>query len=105
MRTPLLHAGVLAVPVRPGWSPVARELECLGAEVALRLEVADLRAQLAGLRMATRQRAPLGATSDCPPRAGRCDLPSGYDQPAVVRPLPWQMSLRALRVGESCSLI
>lgn len=53
LRTPVWTVGALALPLRSGWGPLARELELLGADFALRLEAADRRAQLALLRAAS----------------------------------------------------
>jgi hypothetical protein len=52
MRTPLWRAGVIALPLRPGWGPIGRELEHMGAEFALRLQSADRQAQVWLVRMA-----------------------------------------------------
>lgn len=52
MRTPLWKAGAIALPLRPGWGPLGRELAHLGAEFALRLQAADRQAQLWLVRMA-----------------------------------------------------
>jgi hypothetical protein len=60
MRASGAPCGVLALPLQPGWGPVARELEGLGNEFALRFESADKRAQVALLRTASVGRRPAG---------------------------------------------
>ncbi|HVW28218.1 MAG TPA: hypothetical protein VHC69_22800 [Polyangiaceae bacterium] len=52
--------GALALPLRPGWGPMARELENLGSDFALRLEAADQRAQRVFVRVASVGRRPAG---------------------------------------------
>lgn len=52
--------GALALPLRPGWGPMARELENLGSDFALRLEAADQRAQRVFERVASVGRRPAG---------------------------------------------
>ena len=52
--------GALALPLRPGWGPMARELESLGSDYALRLEAADQRAQRVFVRAASVGRRPVG---------------------------------------------
>jgi len=50
--------GALALPLRPGWGPMARELEGLGSDFAMRLESADQRAQRTFQRIASVGRRP-----------------------------------------------
>jgi hypothetical protein len=52
--------GALALPLRPGWGPMARELEGLGSDFALRLEAADQRAQRVFVRVASVGKRPAG---------------------------------------------
>jgi hypothetical protein len=52
--------GALALPLRPGWGPMARELEGLGSDFAQRLEAADQRAQRVFVRIASVGRRPTG---------------------------------------------
>ena len=61
MRTPGWTVGALALPLRAGWGPIARELEALGTDFALRFEWADRVAQRALLRHAWLGRRPAGA--------------------------------------------
>jgi hypothetical protein len=56
--------GALALPLRSGWGPMARELEGLGSDFARRLEAADQRAQRTFGRMAWVGRRPAGRR-DC----------------------------------------
>jgi hypothetical protein len=60
MRTPGLTVGAIALPLRPGWGPIARELENLGSDFALRFEAADRRAQITLLRVASVGSRPTG---------------------------------------------
>jgi len=52
--------GALALPLRPGWGPMARELEGLGSDFAIRLEAADQRACRVFVRIASVGRRPTG---------------------------------------------
>jgi hypothetical protein len=52
--------GALALPLRQGWGPMARELEGLGSDFALRLEAADQRARRVFVRIASVGRRPTG---------------------------------------------
>lgn len=54
------RVGALALPLRQGWGPMARELEGLGSDFALRLEAADQRAQRSYSRIASVGRRPAG---------------------------------------------
>jgi hypothetical protein len=54
------RVGALALPLRQGWGPTARELEGLGSDFALRLEAADRRAQRSYSRIASVGRRPAG---------------------------------------------
>jgi len=74
--------GALALPLRPGWGPMARELEGLGSDFAQRLEAADQRAQRVFVRVASVGRRP----------AGRRDFTH-----AVARPLAHVVASRVPR--------
>ena len=58
LQTPITRVGVLAVPATPEWGNLLAELESLGADYALQVEIAERRAQLRALRAATRSRRP-----------------------------------------------
>lgn len=60
MRAPGGIVGALALPLRPGWGPIARELENLGSDFARKFEAADRRAQIIFLRVASVGRRPAG---------------------------------------------
>jgi hypothetical protein len=52
--------GALALPLRAAWGPIARELEQLGSDFAIRFEAADRRAQITQVRSASTGRRPTG---------------------------------------------
>jgi hypothetical protein len=60
MKTATWTVGVLALPLRPGWGPIARELEVLGSDFANRFEAAHRRAELVYTRVASVGRRPVG---------------------------------------------
>jgi len=66
MRSATWTVGALALPLRPGWGPVARELEGLGSDFASRFEAAHRRAEIVFLRVASVGRRPAGRREDVP---------------------------------------
>jgi hypothetical protein len=66
MRSATWTVGALALPLRPGWGPIARELEGLGSDFASRFEAAHRRAEVVFLRVASVGRRPAGRREDVP---------------------------------------
>jgi hypothetical protein len=60
------RVGAMALPLRAGWGPMARELEGLGSDFAMRLEAAEMRAHRLYGRTASVGRRPVGRRS-CEP--------------------------------------
>jgi hypothetical protein len=57
------RVGAMALPLRTGWGPLARELEGLGSDFAQRLEAAEMRAHRLYVRTASVGRRPIGRRS------------------------------------------
>jgi hypothetical protein len=64
MRSSSWIVGVIALPMRPGWGPVARELEGLGSDFAARFESAHRRAETVYGRFASVGKRPAGRRTE-----------------------------------------
>jgi hypothetical protein len=95
MKTATWTVGVLALPLRPGWGPIARELEALGGDFANRFEAAHRRAELVYLRMASVGRRPVGRREETAHSPARSYNPAAIQAPAPGSPAPNAATPRA----------